>query len=404
MVEKINTGVKTIGEASKLALAELLLKAAKNPKSEITMDDYNNYIETGKLNFAGGGMANINDMTRPVGYENGGDVKKNIITRRLASTRAAKPFEDFLRDIGFTKKDEKTGKIRGAKGDWAKYLASKNIKVGTVEATDELNRLLKAAGKPLYVDIASAGKNFSEEIISAVTGTQPGESGARDARNAANSKIVEIKKIATQAEGANSTKAKQKLLTTLFEKSFPVLKTVPKYATLLSTAVASKAFGYIPIATEMGDAELPKEPMIDLENLDFSVPSANAQLLEQMSQDAAMIKKRGGGMMNMNEMIRPLGYEVGGVVPRSRQQSVMEEEAKPQSGMFSGLMSLIKNIRENAFAPEQREDGGAEYMKMFNFLWSKGYSQPQIDAILSGEINQEDVVPERENLDEKFKG
>ena len=404
MVEKINTGVKTIGEASKLALAELLLKAAKNPKSEITMDDYNNYIETGKLNFAGGGMANINDMTRPVGYENGGDVKKNIITRRLASTRAAKPFEDFLRDIGFTKKDEKTGKIRGAKGDWAKYLASKNIKVGTVEATDELNRLLKAAGKPLYVDIASAGKNFSEEIISAVTGTQPGESGARDARNAANSKIVEIKKIATQAEGANSTKAKQKLLTTLFEKSFPVLKTVPKYATLLSTAVASKAFGYIPIATEMGDAELPKEPMIDLENLDFSVPSANAQLLEQMSQDAAMIKKRGGGMMNMNEMIRPLGYEVGGVVPRSRQQSVMEEEAKPQSGMFSGLMSLIKNIRENAFAPEQREDGGAEYNKIFNFLWKQGYDSQQIDAILSGEINQEDVVPERENLDEKFKG
>jgi len=286
-----------------MALNEYLL----SPISEIDLKKMNE-----------GGMMDINDMTRPVGYENGGDVKKNIITRRLASTRAAKPFEDFLKDITnpdtgkkFTKVDEVTGKIRGAKGDWAKYLTSKNIKVGTVEATDELNRLLKAAGKPLYVDIASAGKNFSEDIISAVTGTQPGESGARDARNAANSKIVEIKKIATQAEGANSTKAKQKLLTSLFEKSFPVLKTVPKYAALLSTAVASKAFGYIPIATEMGDAELPKEPMIDLENLDFSAPSANTQLLEQMSQDAAM-NKRGGGMMNMDEMIRPLGYKHGG--------------------------------------------------------------------------------------------
>ena len=39
MVEKINTGPKTLGEANKLALAELLLKAAKNPKSEITMED-----------------------------------------------------------------------------------------------------------------------------------------------------------------------------------------------------------------------------------------------------------------------------------------------------------------------------------------------------------------------------
>ena len=74
MADKINTGPKTIGEASKLALAELLLKAAKNPKSEITMDDYNYYIETGKLNFANGGMASINDMIRPIGMAAGGPI------------------------------------------------------------------------------------------------------------------------------------------------------------------------------------------------------------------------------------------------------------------------------------------------------------------------------------------
>jgi hypothetical protein len=311
-----------------MALNEYLL----SPISEIDLKKMNE-----------GGMIDINDMTRPVGYEKGG----NVITRRLASTRAQKPFENFLRDIGFTKKDEKTGKIRGAKGDWAKYLTSKNIKVGTVEATDELNKLLKAAGKPLYVDIASAGKNFSEEIISAVTGTQPGESGAREARNAANSKIVEIKKIATQAEGANSTKAKQKLLTSLFEKSFPVLKTVPKYAALLSTAVASKAFGYIPIATKMGDAELPKESMIDKTNMDFSGPSASSQLLEQMSQDAVM--KKGGGMMNMNEMIRPLGYEEGGDV-----------------GSFAEQRSLLDRI-SNFFKYQRRDPerffGGSDGME-----------------------------------------
>ena len=343
---KFPSSVKKIGDIiNDDYLLDLLYKAAMNPKSEITMDDYKKYKETGS--FATGGMANINDMIRPVGYENGGDVKKNIITRRLASTRAQKPFEDFLRDIGFTKKDEVTKKIRGAKGDWAKYLTSKNIKVGTVEATAELNKLLKAAGKPLYVDIASAGKNFSEEIISAVTGTQPGESGARKARNAANSKIVEIKKIATQAEGSNSTKAKQKLLTTLFEKSFPVLKTVPKYAALLSTAVASKAFGYIPITTEMGDAELPKESMIDKTNMDFSGPSASSQLLEQMSQDAVM--KKGGGMMNMNEMIRPLGYEEGGDV-----------------GSFAEQRSLLDRI-SNFFKYQRRDPerffGGSDGME-----------------------------------------
>ena len=59
-------------------------------------------------------------------------------------------------------------------------------------------------------------------------------------------------------------------------------------------------------------AELPKKPLIDLENLDFSGPDVNKQLLEQMSQDATMIKKRGGGMMNIDEMIRPIGMAGGG--------------------------------------------------------------------------------------------
>ena len=348
-----------------MALNEYLL----SPISEIDLKKMNE-----------GGMMDINDMTRPVGYENGGNV-----TRRLSSTRAKKPFEDFLRDIGFTKKDEKTGKLRGAKGDWAKYLTSKNIKVGSAEATDELNNLLKAAGKPTYIDIKTAGKNFSEDIISAITGTEPGERGARDIRNATNSKIVEIKKVATQAEGANSTKAKQKLLTTLFEKSFPVLKQVPKYATLLSTAIASKAFGYMPIATEMGDAELPKESMKDqvMKNMDFSGPSANAQLLEQMSQDAAMIKKRGGGMMNMDEIIRPLGYAAGGPIPREEPiikpkekpidfDALMAEFDKPENKAGPGAPTGIEKIIADQFTIDPRFTMKQKIKKMLGIGGDQG--------------------------------
>ena len=346
-----------------MALNEYLL----SPISEIDLKKMNE-----------GGMMDINDMTRPVGYENGGNV-----TRRLSSTRAKKPFEDFLRDIGFTKKDEKTGKLRGAKGDWAKYLTSKNIKVGSAEATDELNNLLKAAGKPTYIDIKTAGKNFSEDIISAITGTEPGERGARDIRNATQEKIKEIKKVATQAEGANSTKAKQKLLTTLFEKSFPVLKTVPKYAALLSTAVASKAFGYIPIATEMGDAELPKEPMIDKKKINFSGPSANAQLLEQMSQDAAMIKKRGGGMMNMDEIIRPLGYAAGGPIPREEPiikpkekpidfDALMAEFDKPENKAGPGAPTGIEKIIADQFTIDPRFTMKQKIKKMLGIGGDQG--------------------------------
>jgi hypothetical protein len=79
--------------------------------------------------------------------------------------------------------------------------------------------------------------------------------------------------------------------------------------TTLLSKMGFGAMGHL-MTTEMGDAELPKESMIDIENLDFSAPSANAQLLEQMSQDAVM--KAGGGMMNIDEMIRPIGMAGGG--------------------------------------------------------------------------------------------
>ena len=252
-----------------------------------------------------GGMMNINEMTRPVGYEKGG----NVITRRLASTRAEKPFEDFLKDIGderFIKKDDKTGKIRGAKGNWAKYLTSKNIKVGSVEATNELNRLLKAAGKPLYVDIASAGKNFSEEIISAVTGTQPGESGARKARNKVNAEIKDLKTQGNKLHGANPSKAKNAFFKEALERMYPVLKNTVKGAAVLSATLTKTALGKalgpldLLITTEMGSGELTPE------------------MIEEFKKNQAQerMNKRGGGMMNINRMTAPLGYKEGGLLDK----------------------------------------------------------------------------------------
>ena len=152
--------------------------------------------------------------------------------------------------------------------------------------------------------------------------------------------------------------------------------------------------------------ELKRQNYFDFKRDEFM---AMNEYLQSPISEIDLQKMNEGGMMTMENMTMPIGYEVGGVVPRSRQQSVMEEEARQTEGgplkkMGKGLMSIINNIRENAFAPERREDGGAEYMKMFNFLWDKGYSQPQIDAILSGEIEQDKTVPARENLNEKFKG
>ncbi len=69
---------------------------------------------------------------------------------------------------------------------------------------------------------------------------------------------------------------------------------------------------------------LPEESLKEqvLRGIDFGAPSANAQLLEQMSQDATM--KAGGGMMNMNEMIRPIGMQNGGDPVQERKDMMLK--------------------------------------------------------------------------------
>tara|TARA_R100000008_G_scaffold60353_1_gene37923 strand:- start:54 stop:515 length:462 start_codon:yes stop_codon:yes gene_type:complete len=113
-------------------------------------------------------------------------------------------------------------------------------------------------------------------------------------------------------------------------------------------------------------------------------------IIQEKLNREKVIKKAGGGMMNMDEMIRPLGYAAGGPIPPEPEKT----------GMLSGLLSLIKD----RLAPQQREDGGEEYMKIFNFLWDKGFDAQQIDDIINRRVNQEDLVPSRKNLEEKFKG
>ncbi len=64
-----------------------------------------------------------------------------------------------------------------------------------------------------------------------------------------------------------------------------------------------------PLVCVMGEVELIESESIGdqvMKNVgDFSGPSASSMLLEQMKQDAVM--KAGGGIMDINEMIRPIG-------------------------------------------------------------------------------------------------
>ena len=66
--------------------------------------------------------------------------------------------------------------------------------------------------------------------------------------------------------------------------------------------------GQVAINPETGKIEnsnIENETLQVMKNLDFSGPSASSMLLEKMKQDAVM--KAGGGIMSINEMIKPIG-------------------------------------------------------------------------------------------------
>lgn len=121
-----------------------------------------------------------------VSLAGGGDPADEIPlkkTIKTPSTYGKRVFEDFLFDAGFVKIDPDTGKPRGSKGEFNKFLLKKGIKPGSETGTTELNKILKKLGKPMYIslEMAQGGKGLS--LAEEATGTKKGRVGAADRDN-----------------------------------------------------------------------------------------------------------------------------------------------------------------------------------------------------------------------------
>lgn len=164
-------------------------------------------------------------------------LKKTIKT---PSTYTGRVFEDFLMDAGFTKKDEKTGKIRGAKGKWNSFLLKQGIVPMSDEATDALNKILKSKNKQLYISTNMAQGKFGLPLVEEITGTVKGQQGAA-LRDNTFQQLEEIRLDANDKYGKNPTNKKYDYI----EKE--VIKKFPKVAgtTVLSNFITGKALGAI---------------------------------------------------------------------------------------------------------------------------------------------------------------
>jgi len=251
------------------------------------------------------GVEDIKNMTRPVGYDTGGMLLKDrlaLIDSNLASVRLDKnKFFNLIKEAGFVKPDGSTdikafNKVAAKAGIDVSDRSAGNMQ----KITNFLNKSSSGgyknvgmfSAKSLAENAASQSEGFLgkyAEKYSAATKEGFWNDAKKIQRKVNKEKISSAEKVKKIARGLK------------LKWAVPIGVT-----TTLLSKMGFGAAGHL-ITTEMGDAELPKEPMIDVENLDFSGPSANAQLLEQMSQDATMKAK--GGIMNINQITRPINYE-----------------------------------------------------------------------------------------------
>ena len=217
-------------------------------------------------------------------------------------------------------------------GAFNKYLADKGIgNVGKdANATKELNRLRVEAGLEPYRKIppiqAKAEKIITDSSDPVTT---------RSKRAMIN---IGLKSISDRAEKIDGDENKLRFIVREVGERFPQL------AREMVESVARKLFLAVPIAgivaevamspsAEAAEIQPSFEDMMmeRIRQSDFSGPSANSMLLEQMKQDATM--KAGGGMMNINDMIRPVGYKMG-----TREGDLVGDKEKGITSIKIGLM------------------------------------------------------------------
>ena len=289
------------------------------------------------LGKAEGGMANINDMTGSIsspkrGYVDGpgsyaGDYipGQNVskIMEHLASIRFDREaFFKGVKEAGFTKANGSVD-LKA----FERHLNKKGLSMWKMKSqkmmnsvTNELNDMLggkfyknvkKYSQKSILENLASKFKGFRgkyAEMYSAFTKEKFWE-------DALNLQEKGDKKFGTK-------KAKEKLLWIVRQ-----LKTKWPSISIGTTVTALSKYGFgktLPvvghlITTEMGSGELPKEGTQEYEELMQGLNEEDEKGLEvtvplptQEKETAPTERFKGGGMADIYDMTRPLGYALGG--------------------------------------------------------------------------------------------
>ena len=169
--------------------------------------------------------------------------------------------------------------------------------------------------------------------------------------------LFSIQKEADNLFGTETTKQKIKFIEKAANKMGIVLKDVAKMGfrnlmpalgpvgVVLSIGMSKEANAGEDEFFEQREADRIKQRLMEENNI---TQEQINKIANQPMDLLAPINKQGGGMMNMDEMIRPLGYEVGGIVPKPKPKPRIVPKEKPID--FDALMAEF-NKPENKAGP-----------------------------------------------------
>ena len=206
------------------------------------------------------------------------------------------------------------------------------VKAAGFDTLNEFQEFLAARGKPM---IGTKGGEESLELLNSMVGkkdqyikmypeyvemeektlrTSNPKIKKEEGKKIAN-KLIEIADDANILYGEKTSTKKTSFIKDAVKKAGILIDDAAKLGLKAMLPMAGPLGGALAFALEIATAPsaeaaeinptFEEEMMERIKESDFSGPSASSMLLEKMKQDAVM--KAGGGIMSINEMIKPIG-------------------------------------------------------------------------------------------------
>ena len=373
---KFPSSAKKIGDiAGDDFLLDLLYRAAMNPDSEITMDDYEKYKKTGS--FAEGGLASLPGSAPggPVGFTG---------EKSWPSIRAdANAFDQILETANFKDKNAFHRALKRAGIDNADLAGKKNF------INQRIRNIWRKKGLPLknaptYQNVMThAGKFNLEQAIGIVPGTE-GAPG--------NVKIWEEGK-KLEEKGLKKFKNKGDRIKHMVDgmyKKFGHVKGVTK--TLIKSAI-SRFPGFLS-ATPWGT-------MLDISTRVATQP----EVMETTGMSQEPLTYKGGGLMDINDMTRPVGYDDGGDVTLEEIIRDMQDSEGPgEPGIIDRIIGNISPVDPIFTAKEKMKSVGKSLIDKVNDFLKYGHGDREDYMEIGGEQMDPDDPNFRRFIEENYMG